>query len=582
MAEITTINPSNNVTQINSGNNVTQINSASGTVAGSSYLFPPLDIPKDTVLLNKYKVISRIGAVNSSGEADLFLCSHNGSYRVLKVYRREIDENAENLQKLYAVKSPHIAKVHENGRAFERYIEVYTYYERGSLEDYVDSGKTYDYTTLKQCIIPQMNDALRALHSCGLLHRDIKPSNIMFDNCDKIRLILIDFGFVHDTQTSNSIMVSRIAGTMSYSAPEVLRSVYFDESDYYSMGIVLYQLFTGELPFVKGNSYISQITQPSNMPDDLYQLILGLTYNDTSYRHDLNNPNRRWSYDEVNKWLAGEKMITPGLGYATSGKVKEEEKEDSRKIGRYFFCGKDYYNIDELCHAMAVNWDEGKKHIFRRTLYNALASGQNKTENQIYWGSVISDTISRGSDNFYREDWQMMKILYTICPDTNFIYTPLGVFDNLKSFGQALIDGLSSASFDTRTAAQDAVAAIIPTNVFQNLMKNDKKTDFGEAAEILLKEENSSDWWSISSSRSWWLAYLISGEKSLDLNLPDGKKFNSVKELKKYLTAKGNDSYKELYSVCGNFMDESYTMKPALYGWLRARGCDVSKFNHKD
>ena len=95
----------------------------------------------------------------------------------------------------------------------------------------------------------QLCNGLEALHSQGKLHRDVKPSNVLVE--DGGRVVLLDFGFVSDLDSSLS-RISREggpAGTLSYMAPEVLWGEHLSSaSDWYSVGVLLYECLTGHLP----------------------------------------------------------------------------------------------------------------------------------------------------------------------------------------------------------------------------------------------------------------------------------------------------------------------------------------------
>ena len=91
----------------------------------------------------------------------------------------------------------------------------------------------------------QLFMAVSHLHAQGIVHRDIKPQNIMIDKHDQVRLI--DFGLAAIKRHGKSL--DTIAGTPLYMSPEVLKGNYGKEADMWSLGVLLYTLVSGYLPF---------------------------------------------------------------------------------------------------------------------------------------------------------------------------------------------------------------------------------------------------------------------------------------------------------------------------------------------
>jgi len=84
-------------------------------------------------------------------------------------------------------------------------------------------------------------------HSMGIVHRDIKPENIMITKNDHVKLI--DFGLSKNAGPQTHALMHTIAGTPYYMAPEVLKGSYQDKADMWSLGVLLYTLVSGYLPF---------------------------------------------------------------------------------------------------------------------------------------------------------------------------------------------------------------------------------------------------------------------------------------------------------------------------------------------
>lgn len=121
-----------------------------------------------------------------------------------------------------------------------------------SLADLLGEGKRFTVETTVR-IIEQLAETLNYIHRCGIIHRDIKPGNIYLTGGEsKTQIKLLDFGVSHIIELGAIKDRELIAGTFGYMSPEVtgiLNRKIDERSDLYSLGVVFYQLLTGELPF---------------------------------------------------------------------------------------------------------------------------------------------------------------------------------------------------------------------------------------------------------------------------------------------------------------------------------------------
>ena len=120
-------------------------------------------------------------------------------------------------------------------------------------------------------ILIQVTKGLAAIHGAGVIHRDLKTPNIMLDSRGDVRLL--DFGIAklrNPTDTSAITSVQKVVGTPEYMSPEQIRGDDLDErSDIYGLGIVIYELFTGTVPF-RGKSPLDTLVKQMNTPPPLY------------------------------------------------------------------------------------------------------------------------------------------------------------------------------------------------------------------------------------------------------------------------------------------------------------------------
>jgi anti-anti-sigma factor len=128
-----------------------------------------------------------------------------------------------------------------------------------ALSDLLLSGKQSLDTALG--IVTQVCSALSCAHRAGIIHRDIKADNIMIDHEGRVRLL--DFGLARTATDERVTQVGTVVGTINYMSPEQARGEEVDcRSDVFSVGVVMYQLLTGELPFAR-----------DNMPSTVYAIV---------------------------------------------------------------------------------------------------------------------------------------------------------------------------------------------------------------------------------------------------------------------------------------------------------------------
>ena len=197
-------------------------------------------------LLGPYRLIH---FVKQGGMSTVYLGYHmlTRAHVALKV----VDSSCVDLNMVYrereimqALQHEHIVPCLDAGEYGRYHYLVMPYLQGGTLEDMLNGSLL---TLDEVCrIIGQLASALTYMHALGLLHRDIKPANILFDQDNN--LSLTDFGIVtwlgekpgHD---------GHMMGTPHYIAPEILEGNVDVRSEVYSVGILLYEMLTGSVPF---------------------------------------------------------------------------------------------------------------------------------------------------------------------------------------------------------------------------------------------------------------------------------------------------------------------------------------------
>jgi serine/threonine protein kinase len=203
----------------------------------------------DTTLLDRYHIQRRLAW---GGMSEVYLALDEQLQRsvAIKVVNSSDDEHYERFQREIAtVKTlthEHILAIHEYGRYGSWYYYAMPYVNHGTLSNRLAQGPL----SLEEVsvIFLQVASALQFAHNHGILHRDIKPSNILLheDNF----AYLADFGLAKKVDHESSItQTGCMIGTPEYMAPELAEKSASQSSDIYALGIVLYQMLTGQLPF---------------------------------------------------------------------------------------------------------------------------------------------------------------------------------------------------------------------------------------------------------------------------------------------------------------------------------------------
>jgi formylglycine-generating enzyme required for sulfatase activity len=229
-------------------------------------------------------------------------------------------------RKAAAVKHDHIVTIHQVGHAsgFPLPYLVMEYVDGEPLSDRLERQGAMEGKEAAR-IVQQVALALAAAHARGLVHRDIKPSNILLE-ADAARAKLTDFGLARATEavgvsTSQS---GRIVGTPAYMSPEqIITPDQIDgRSDVYSLGVVLYELLTGERPF-RGATHLvlQQVTHDEprpprklndRIPRDLETICLKAMAKTPAHRYAT----AREVADDLGRFLAGELIRARPVGSA--------------------------------------------------------------------------------------------------------------------------------------------------------------------------------------------------------------------------------------------------------------------------
>lgn len=321
---------------------------------------------KDGIYLGKrYEVLSKVGA---GGMADVYKGRDMmlNRYVAIKVLKKEYREDANFVRKFRSeaqaaagLLNPNIVNVYDVGEDRGLYYMVMELVEGITLKEYIArKGRLSHKETISIAI--QMCNGIGAAHVAHIIHRDIKPQNILITRDGKVKVT--DFGIAKAT-TSNTIS-SNAMGSVHYTSPEQARGGFSDEkSDIYSIGITLFEMVTGEVPF-DGDSTVSvaikhlqeEITPPSDLvpdiPYSLEQIILKCTQKNGERRY----ANTTALIQDLKRSLVnpdGDFVVIPPLRNADTVIITDEELDDIRSnYDDHDDYGDDYdsYDHDDYDH----------------------------------------------------------------------------------------------------------------------------------------------------------------------------------------------------------------------------------------
>jgi len=235
----------------------------------------------EQVLSGRYRVLRKIGG---GGMADVYLCEDLtlGRRVALKVLLQRFLDDPNFVERFRreakaaaGLNQANLVSIYDWGEVDGTYFIVMEYVEGETLKDLVRrQGRLGGSEAVR--ILLQLLAALEFAHRTGIVHRDVKPQNVMLDRHGNVKVM--DFGIAR-VGDSGMTEAGSILGTAQYLAPEQAKGQRVDErSDLYSVGIVLYEMLTGTVPF-KGDSAVTVALKHVNeMAAEPAQLVPGLPY----------------------------------------------------------------------------------------------------------------------------------------------------------------------------------------------------------------------------------------------------------------------------------------------------------------
>lgn len=314
---------------------------------------------EQTILGNRYQIIKKIG---DGGMAFVYQAKDKLLNRIVavKVLRPEFVDDKDFLAKFKReaeavanITHPNIVNVYDVGQEGKVHYIVMEYVDGQNLKEIIkNEGVLDEYTALD--ITKQIAQALSAAHKKGVIHRDIKPHNILISNEDR-QVKVADFGIAKAVSNSTITNIGSIIGSVHYFSPEQAKGQpVANNADLYSLGIVLYEMLIGRVPF-RGDSPISialqhineeiEFTQEekSKIPHSIRTLISKMTEKSPEDRYqsaeevieDIDYIEKNIDLDFIKEYdnyvtqkIDQDKLLAKSKRYNTNRNYYEEDLED--------------------------------------------------------------------------------------------------------------------------------------------------------------------------------------------------------------------------------------------------------------
>lgn len=304
-------------------------------------------LEKGMLIADRYEVEGKVG---TGGMSDVYKAKDHtlGRYVAIKVLKAEFCEDMNfvtkfrtEAQSAAGLEHPNIVNIYDVGSQDGFYYIIMEYVEGITLKTYIEKKGQLNYKETLSIAI-QVGRGIQAAHAKNIIHRDIKPQNIIISTDGKVKVT--DFGIAR--AVSEHTIHSDVMGSVHYASPEQARNGYVsNRSDIYSLGIVMYEMITGRVPY-DGDSTVAvaikhlqdEMVPPSeyakDIPVSLEKIILKCTQKSADRR-----------YDSMESLLVDlrKSLLSPNEDFVTlvpynQGKTRilsdEEVKEIQEKTGR--------------------------------------------------------------------------------------------------------------------------------------------------------------------------------------------------------------------------------------------------------
>ncbi|GAA5346148.1 hypothetical protein PLACP1_23090 [Planifilum fimeticola] len=354
----------------------------------------------------RYEILYRVGGGGMAvvyKAKDLLL----NRYVAIKVLNELLSNDSEFIRRFSreaqaaaSLSHPNVVNVYDVGREGHIHYIVMEYVEGPTLKEYIQENGPLPPEDAVHIAV-QICDALAHAHDNQIVHRDIKPHNILLGYNGRVKVT--DFGIARAATSSTITQTGSVMGSVHYFSPEQARGgVIGEKSDLYSLGIVIYEMVTGELPF-DGDSAIGialkhlqeQAVEPKelrpDLPDSVNRAILKALEKDPDKRfasarammqelqyilHGMDLPQPGWVQNAARAREVEARQPNPVPNREAEAEVASKEPEDIPAVGE-----KTLSRLERLRHAPA----DKEKTLLQRTVVWL----ENARANMPWWQKVL-------------------------------------------------------------------------------------------------------------------------------------------------------------------------------------------------
>ena len=351
------------------------------------------------IICNRYKILDHLG---TGGMATVWLGYDTILDRQVAIKTFKIDANDEDAVKRFnreakavtSLSHPNIVSIYDVENEGEFYYLILEYVEGMTLKDYMIKNPRIPIETIVH-IAKQIASGLSHAHQNGIIHRDIKPQNILMN--DNLTCKITDFGIARAYGDTTLTQTNQMLGTVYYLSPEQARgNVATAQSDIYSLGILIFEMITGQIPF-KGESAVAIALKhlQEELPDiDKYRENVPQSVKNIVLKATMKNPNERYIsskelFEDLSTVLNPERLyenkytgfkipVQPANNYNETQYI-----DNSSNNNQYAYS--DYNNEEDDAY---YNYEEDNRHNNRRyqqvnnqkNNYNSLNKRDEKEE----------------------------------------------------------------------------------------------------------------------------------------------------------------------------------------------------------